>query len=471
LTYYNSGSGDATGVIIADMLPADVTFVNSSLLNYSVNGTTYTWIIGDLPANSGGTITITVTVNVGVGDGNTATFDYADANGNSYDQLTDYADVTVTAPVLSFSKTASQSTADPGDTIVYSLTYTNSGSGDATGVIITDTIPDDVTFVNSSLMNYSVSGTTYTWIIGDLPANSGGTITITVTVNVGVGDGTLLHNTATFDYADANGNSYDQLTDYADVTVTAPVFDTFTYTLTYNNSGSGAATGVTITDTIPVDVTFVSSTPMYSTVSGTTYTWNIGNLSAYSGGTITITVTVNVGVGDGTLLHNTATFDYADANGNSYDQLTDYADVTVTAPVLSFSKTVSQSTANPGDTLVYTLTYNNSGSGDATGVIVTDTIPDDVTFVNSSLLNYSVNGTTYTWIIGDLPAYSGGTITITVTVSAGVGDGTLLHNTATFDYADANGNSYDQLTDYADVTVTAPVMSFTKRGCNRCYNR
>ncbi|UCG69384.1 MAG: DUF11 domain-containing protein [Thermoplasmata archaeon] len=480
LTYENSGDGVATDVVVTDTIPEDTTFVSSNPNYDGVSQDTYTWNIGTVAAHSSGTITITVTVDAGTPDGtilhNEATLDYDDANGNPYDQLADDVDVTVTAPVMCFSKTADVTEADPGDPIVYTLTYENSGDGVATDVVVTDTIPEDTTFVSSNPNYDGVSQDTYTWDIGTVAAHSSGTITITVTVDPGTPDGTILHNEATLDYDDANGNPYDQLADDADVTVTAPEMtfcksadktsanpgDTIVYTLNYENTGSGVATDVVVIDTIDEDTTFVSSDPNYDGVSGDTYTWNLGTVGAYSSGTITITVTVDPGTPDGTLLHNEATLDYDDANGNPYDQLADDADVTVTAPEITFSKVADVGTADPGDTIIYTLTYNNDGGGIATDVVVTDTIPGDTTFVSSNPNYDGVSQDTYTWNIGTVAAYSGGTITITVTVDAGTSDGTLLHNEATFDYDDANGNPYDQLTDYADVTVTAPVLSITK---------
>jgi uncharacterized repeat protein (TIGR01451 family) len=480
LTYENSGTGVATDVVITDTIPVDTSFVCSDPAYDELNGNTYTWNIGNVAANSSGTITITVTVNVGVEDGtilhNTATFDYDDANGNPYNQLTDFADVTVTAPVMTFSKTADVTEADPGDSIVYTLSYNNSGNGVATDVVVVDTIPEDTTFMSSS-PNYDViNQDTYTWNIGTVAAHSGGTITITVTVDPGTPDGTVLHNEASLDYYDANGNPYDQLTDDVDVMVTAPVMtfsktadvteadpgDSIIYTLTYENSGDGVATDVVITDTIPEDTTFVSSNPNYDGVNQDSYTWDIGNVAAHSGGSITITVTVDPGTPDGTLLRNTATMDYDDANGNPYDQMTDHADVTVTAPEMIFSKSADKTSADPGDTIVYTLRYENTGSGIATDVVVIDTIPEDTTFVSSDPNYDGESGDTYTWNIGTVNAYSNDTITITVTVDPRTPDGTVLHNEATLDYDDANGNPYDQLADDADVTVTAPVMTFSK---------
>jgi uncharacterized repeat protein (TIGR01451 family) len=297
---------------------------------------------------------------------------------------------------------------------------------------------------------------------------------------VGTPDQTLLHNVATIDYADTNANNLPQESDYADVVVTAPVMsiiktanvaeayptDSIIYTITYTNSGTGWATLVTITDTIPAYTTFVSSTPGYSSVINDTYTWNMGNMSPNSSGVITITVTVDVGTPDETVLHNVATLDYADANGNSYPPESDYADVIVPAPVMTLSKTVNQATADPGDTIVYTIDYENIGTGDAVNVTIVDTLPDDVTFISASLTPISEVGNILTWIIAEVLSGAGGSITVTVRVNPQTPDQTLLTNEVTLDYYDPRDNYIEQLYDSVDVTVTAPAMTLSKEAGN-----
>jgi uncharacterized repeat protein (TIGR01451 family) len=217
--------------------------------------------------------------------------DYADANGNYYPFMDSYADVDVTSPILSITKVASVSTADPGDTIVYTIDYENSGTGWATLVEIVDTIPDHVTVVDAT-SGYTLSGNEYTWYIGDLGPGASGTITIEVTVDVPTDDDTLLYNEATLDWADANENYYDQLLAYANTVVTAPILtltktvdvdyadpdDTVTYTIEYTNIGTGWATLVEILDTIPEDTTFVSATGSYTKVDDD-ITWTIGDVA------------------------------------------------------------------------------------------------------------------------------------------------------------------------------------------------
>ena len=509
----------------------------------------------------------------------------------------------VTAPILSFTKTADVTTADPGDTIVYTLEYENSGTGWATLVEITDTIPADTTFVSSDPAYDDVTGDTYTWNIGDLAPGGSGTITITVTVDVGTADETLLHNTGTLDYADANGNYYTQLSDYADVVVTAPIMtftktadvseadpgDTIVYTLEYENIGTGDASDVTIVDTLPVDVTLVWAIPPASSLVGNVATWYIGTVPSGDSGKVDVFVRVNVGTPDQTLLHNEATLDYSDANGNFIEQLNDSADVVVTAPVMTLSKEAGEVTVsayviadftlrvagekwhdvvltlydgeqavavasvyripgNPDEQSVtiynvtvdvlsgsftavivytplddaingqwwgadpawliltlqdgseirlhhtfnvrhnetwiwtvedfrpylkgvlvtfeadfmYTITYENIGTGDASNVWVNDTFPEDTVLVDSNPAYDLSSGNTYMWNIGMVPSgavgyiYINASYIITNTTLKDLPDGKVLTNVVTLDYSDANGNFIERLTAYADVVIVIP---------------
>ena len=59
---------------------------------------------------------------------------------------------------LSISKTASTASADPGGAVTYTLTVTNAGPDDATGVTVKDTLPAGVTFASASDGGTSAGG-------------------------------------------------------------------------------------------------------------------------------------------------------------------------------------------------------------------------------------------------------------------------------------------------------------------------
>jgi uncharacterized repeat protein (TIGR01451 family) len=93
------------------------------------------------------------------------------------------------------------------------------------------------------------------------------------------------------------------------------VENNLTYTLTVINNGPDTATGVTISDTLPTSVTFVSATSSQGTYSrsGNIVTCNIGGLSNGDSATVTIIVTPTT---TGTI-NNTASVTCNETDSNS----------------------------------------------------------------------------------------------------------------------------------------------------------
>jgi uncharacterized repeat protein (TIGR01451 family) len=97
-------------------------------------------------------------------------------------------------PDLWVNKTA-PAYAEPGETIVYSVTWGNSGALTAINSILTDTLPAGVTFVAASPPQDS-GPNPLVWNLGNVAPGASGTHIVTVTVNGGLSDGTVLTNTA-----------------------------------------------------------------------------------------------------------------------------------------------------------------------------------------------------------------------------------------------------------------------------------
>lgn len=86
---------------------------------------------------------------------------------------------------------------------------------------------------------------------------------------------------------------------------------------------------------------------------------------------------------------------------------------------LEVVKTLAQTgTAAPGDTLDYTITVSNTGSIIITGTILTDTIPDGISYITGST---TVNGSTISDISGQMPFINGGEIN-----SSGFSNGSIV---------------------------------------------
>lgn len=228
---------------------------------------------------------------------------------------------------LEILKTASATELLAGSQVTFFLTWSNLGDGGFTSVLVTDTLPADLTFVDQSsdvLATFTQSGNTLTWNL--TPSGTGnisGTIIVTATINTTAPSNTALVNTAQI--AENDPTRSEDPNKLANNTATAEVFaikpdlsvsstwptaalpgSEFEYTISYSNVGRGDAEGVVVTDTLPSGVTFVSSTPAPDSGStANTKVWTIGDLAAGASGTITVRVRINNDVLTNTQLNNT----------------------------------------------------------------------------------------------------------------------------------------------------------------------
>lgn len=86
---------------------------------------------------------------------------------------------------------------------------------------------------------------------------------------------------------------------------TPNVGDTVTYNISVVNNGPDIATAVTVTDSLPSGLNFVSATSTVGDYSTTTEVWTIGDLANTSSATLTIVATVATGT-EGQTITNTA---------------------------------------------------------------------------------------------------------------------------------------------------------------------
>jgi len=220
-----------------------------------------------------------------------------------------------------------------GDVLEYTIVVTNSGNFTTNNATFVDVIPTATTYVASST---TLNGSAVTDVSGNMPyataaeINSvsqpsgviiGGGGTATIVFRVIVDNITLpafISNTATVTYPTVNGgitttqtvdsNTTDTPTlNQADLSLTKTVSDaqpdqgdTITFTLRIDNAGPSSATGISVEDVLPADVTFLNATPATGTATfnaGTrVLTWNLGAFVLGAGNNITLTYTVTVDV-------------------------------------------------------------------------------------------------------------------------------------------------------------------------------
>ncbi|MFB6456178.1 gliding motility-associated C-terminal domain-containing protein [Chitinophaga sp. Hz27] len=453
LVAQNLGVSDASNVVVTDLLPAGVTY-KPTAASAAYDKNSGTWNIGMLGAGTSTSIDITVTVNPNTGLGTISNI--ATIAGTEYDPImsnnsSSVAISPVTVADLEIVKTVDDPTPNTGAQVTFTLTAKNLGVSNATGVTVTDVLPNGYTLVNATPSTGSIAGNT--WNIGNLNANTTATATIKALVNASGN----YQNTAIIIGSQPDRNTSNNTSSITPVPVpvanlnvtktisnaTPDAGSQVTFTITATNAGSSNANGVTVTDILQSGYSIVSATPAVGTYNSGTGVWAIGNMT--SGQTTTLTITANV----------LPTGNYNNsASISSPVKDTDPTDntATITPPVvravtdLSIVKTVNNSTTDAGTPVTFTLVAGNNGPSTATNVVVSDLLPSGYTFVSASPAA-AYDAASGKWTIGTLNTGASQTITITATVNP---EGNYT-NTATI-----GGQEYDPNTtnNTSSVTVT-----------------
>jgi len=101
-----------------------------------------------------------------------------------------------------------------------------------------------------------------------------------------------------------------------------------------------------------------------------------------------------------------------------------------------------------GGTITYTISYENAGNADLTGVTIVDDLPSEVDYIPATgggtydSLNHKV-----TWNIGNVAKDATGSVTVTVTVNSSATPGSTVINYATIDSNETNPTTVQEDTD------------------------
>jgi uncharacterized repeat protein (TIGR01451 family) len=226
---------------------------------------------------------------------------------------------------------------------------------------------------------------------------------------------------------------------------------TLAYTVDVKNTGTGTATAVTLTDTFP---------------DGTSESRNLANIAADRSRAEQFDHLVPCTTTDGTVLTNRATVtgtDLGDSPESNRANNGSSASTTIHAPKLTLAKSVTP-TVNAGEPVVTRLTVANTGTGGATSVTVTDTVPAGAYYSvaldlgagprPTSVTRNPDGTTTLTWALGTIAGTSSAVIEYTWRSSLLLLPGTALTGAATASYSNTGGCVFDPVSATATNTVT-----------------
>jgi uncharacterized repeat protein (TIGR01451 family) len=226
------------------------------------------------------------------------------------------------------------------------------------------------------------------------------------------------------------------------------------YSLTVGNAGPDAASGVSLSDTLPAGTTFVSATPGQGTCgqAAGVVSCDLGGLASGASASVDVIVTTAT-VTAPTTITNTASVsategDPVSANNSSSEDTT----VTPTSADVSVSQSDSPDPVTAAGDVNYAVVVANGGPDGATGVTLQDTIPTGSTFVSAtpSQGTCSQSSGVVTCLLGSLASGVGANVSVVVR-SPTVNTPTTITNTATVsatqgDPVGANNSSSESTT-------------------------
>ena len=465
LTYTNPHAAIIRGAVITDAIPTHTTFLQAENGGVSA-GNIVSWTLPDIAAQDSGIVQFSVRADEGLTLGMTITnVAYFDAPATNLTISNETANPIALMPNFNLTrKYATGSTVvAPGDSIMYTIAYTNSGSDTGYGVTISDPLPDYVSYVSGG----TYAGNQVTFDIGTVAVGGHDEVTFTVQVNADVQSGSRIENRATIASNQTSPIQTNQVNHtisgpvlelYKEVSPISPVMpgDLLTYTLTYSNAGTSTATGMMIEDTVPPGTRYHAGT---HTGNNTTLHWDIGTLTAGAHGQRTFSLQALGGVVNVT--------NYAVVQSDQ--QPAWKTSNTVTSTVETVAVEVYKS-ANPvaevpsGGQITYTLTYKNTSEQTATGVMILDTLPTGTTHQSGG--TYDSASRTVSYDLGTVVPNQTGVLNFTVQVDAPAN--ATLTNTAAVSFSPYYSSVYTT-SDPLDINGTQNFMPVGDSTSQRQY--
>lgn len=312
-----------------------------------------------------------------------------------------------------------------GETLLYTVEIRNTGAYTAAGTTLTDRLPPHVSYNDDAWASHApvptVENDVLSWT-GDVGFDE--TVLVTYSVTIDDSFSGTLTNTAVISQAMIG----EPISITADAVVTdVPILtlekraeperpganQPLTYTLTVRNTGQPATDlPVTVTDQVPAQTTLHTvGADGQANTAGTLVTW-MRTVDLDIGETTEFTFSVDIGdVVSGTLLTNDT---YQVASAETEVEAGAPHTITVVDPILRLTKSVWPDPPGANREMTYTLTLRNAGSL-ATQLIITDRVPENVTYVRGGsetdgvvswtlprLENGAFAEFTYTVYIGDV---------------------------------------------------------------------
>lgn len=450
----NTGDYTATGLIITDTWDTGTSFQSGVDWVLDGSGDYATYAIASLAPGATATVN---PLNVLVDVSQDSYLNVAELSSAQTSVQT--TTLRIWSPSIELAKTAYPDPAFPGRVLTYTLVYSNVGGFTIGNAVITDTLPEGFSYqtgwhtVNgagcqSPGWQFSIAGQVATWTCSILDFNTSGQLQIWGLLDASVSEGTWLENMAESD--GAAPVPYRPMDQPLRTLVARPWLrvnkvgapthpvapgDRVTYTLSYENYGSYAAYDVVVKDQLPAQLTFAGCDSGCAPNAGLV-SWTIGELPVAGTGQVVVYATVKAGTGGQTAVNSNYTIE----NTTVWQRLLPSETVqgapvntAILDPQLTLTKAAAPTVVLINDTIVYTITYANTGGGLLHNVVITDVLDIRTGFFSASAgcshTGEGVGGTV-TCQLGDLANGESRQIVISVRVTSVLNPADTIPNQA-----------------------------------------
>lgn len=423
----NNGPNDTTNVILTDVLPSSLTYINSIPSVETYNPTTGVWNIGVLAVNITKTLVIRARVNDGTCAGNVVNTTEG-LSSDLYDPVLTNNQGSATFSVSNTCVTGQVRRSD------------NTAALANVNVKLIDSASHQYTTSTNSSGYYTFTNKSAQPIVGGtatLTASATGFRTKTVTQSITQG----IVNQINIDL-DPIGELRIRKTNGRDYIVPG---ETFTYTIPITNVGNLPATALIITDSISSQFNFITYTVRdqnnnkvpFSNITfanaGGVYTWTLPsslNLNPTERLTLTLRVSVKDPLTSGTnAIANTVKVRYIEDGTTRANKSAEDSDWTPNFSITQNSVSPTEAKVNERFTFSFVV-YNNHPSVSATDVVFTNTFPSYLTYYSSSPSgSYNSSTRVFTVNLGNLNPSTSKSVSIVMTVNNAASSTQILDNT------------------------------------------
>ncbi|MGJ8628474.1 MAG: hypothetical protein ACSHXB_16050 [Sulfitobacter sp.] len=457
----NTGPSVARNTVATFVIPTGMTLVSTAGCAEDPNGVP-TCSLGDLLPTGSASFTVVASGTENILSSATAEVsvvsdatDPTEANSAATETttVTQRSDISVT-------KTDGLTSVNAGETVSYTIVATNLGPSPDQAVRVVDTFDTNTnscTTTPSALggasIVSSVSGVTGFDETYRMPV--GASVSYAVTCTVAPGFVGTLSNTAAVTSSSTDpvpGNNsatdndtvvsanHDLVVSKSDGLTSAVAGTSITYTIVASNAGPSDATGATLTDTIPSNLTCTYTSVAAGGASGSTAagSGNISDTLALPvGATVTYSASCLIAPTATGTLSNTATITGLGTDPNTTNNTATDADTAITPLTFGFTKAFAPTAVDVGQTSVLTLTIDNSANAlAAQNMSFNDPLPTGMTLAAVSNASTTCTGGTIAAVGGSGTlglsgaSVAGGSVcTVTATVMT-TASGSLTNTTS-----------------------------------------